>query len=203
MRTPFGLALVIALVALPTAAQSNDFGVWVATSQIGDTTVEDSEVAFDNGDGFGVSYNHFWTRNVSTELSAIALSHDGEITVTGTSAFDIGSLDLLPITATAQWHFARGARVSPYLGAGVSYVMADDLESDDLRLIGIDKVEVDSDVGWVGQAGVNIALTPRFAFGVDAKYIRYRPDSAAAGDDEAVRLDLDPLVFSAGVKFRW
>jgi outer membrane protein len=203
MRTSFRLGIVIFLFALSLNAQSNDLGVWIATSKLGETTEGDSEVSFDNGEGFGVSFNHFWTPNISTEFSATALSHEGEVTINGTPAFDLGSLDLIPITATVQLHFARNARLSPYVGAGVSYVMADDMESENLQAVGIDRIETDSKVGWVAQAGVNIGLSPRFAVAVDGRYIAYSPDSAAAGDPEPTTLELDPLVFSAGVKFRW
>lgn len=203
MRTSFRLGVVIAFFTLSLNAQSNDIGVWIATSRVGDTNIDESKIAFDNGEGFGVTFNHFWTPNLSTEFSATALTHNGEITITGFPAFDIGSLDLIPVTATVQWHFARSARLSPYIGGGVSYVMADDLQSDDLRQIDVGRVQIDSKVGWVAQAGLNIGLRPRFAVAVDAKYIAYSPDSAAPGDPEPVPLDLDPLVFSAGVKFRW
>lgn len=203
MRTSFRLGIVVTFLALSLNAQSNDLGVWIAASQVGDTNIEGSEIAFDNGQGFGVSFNHFWTPSLSTEFSATAVSHDGGITITGEPAFDIGSLDLIPITAMVQWHFARGGLVSPYVGGGVSYVMADDLESDDLQLIGVERVEIDSKIGWVAQFGLNIGLTTRFAVAVDAKYLAYTPDSIASGDPAPVTLELDPLVFSAGVKFRW
>lgn len=203
MRTSFRLGIVIAFFTLSLNAQSNDIGVWIATSQVGDTNIDESKIAFDNGEGFGVSFNHFWTPKLSTEFSATALSHEGEVTINGTPAFDLGSLDLIPLTATVQLHFARSALLSPYIGAGVSYVMADDMESENLEAVGIDRIETDSKVGWVAQAGLNIGLTPRFAVAVDAKYIAYSPDSATPGDPESVPLELDPLVFSAGVKFRW
>ena len=203
MRTSFCLGIMVTFLALSVNAQTNEVGVWVAASQLGDTNVEGSKIAFDDGKGFGVSFNHFWTPNLSTEFGATALSHDGGITITGVPAFDVGSLDLIPITATVQLHFSHGALLSPYIGAGVSYVMADDLTSDELRQIDVERVEIDSKIGWVAQAGLNIGLMRGFAVAVDAKYIAYTPDSAAPGDPAPVTLELDPLVLSAGVKFRW
>lgn len=203
MRTTFRLGIAVTFLALSLNAQTNELGVWAAASQVGDTNVEGSEIAFDAGKGFGVSFNHFWTRSLSTEFSATALSHDGRITITGEPALDIGSLDLIPVTATVQWHFARGSLLSPYIGGGVSYVMADDLRSADLQQIEVDRVEIDSKVGWVAQAGLDIGLTTRFAIAADAKYIAYSPQSAAPGDPAPVDLELDPLIFSLGVKLRW
>ena len=204
MRKRLVLFLLTALCALPLSAQSNEIGVWYGFSQIGDTDDEDTTVAFDDGDGLGVSFNRFWTARLSTEVSALQISHDGALELAGASALTSGSLDLTAVNATVQWHFApRGAFLSPYLGAGVSYVMADDIASDDLRLVGIERVEVDSGVAAAGQAGLDIAFSRRFAVAVDAKYIRYRPDSAETEGGAPLQLDLDPLVFSAGVKLRW
>ena len=203
MRTTFRLGVVMLLFAFSMNAQAGEIGLWIATSQVGETLVDESEISFDNGEGFGISFNHFWTPNLSTEFAATPLKHDGTIEVGEFPTFDLGSLDIIPVTATAQWHFARGGRFSPYVGAGISYVMADDIESDDLRSIGVDKVEVDSKVGWLAQAGIDIGLSERFAVAVDAKYIPYSPESTDPADPEPVKLDLDPLVISAGVKFRW
>jgi outer membrane protein W len=50
-------------------------------------------------------------------------------------------------------------------------------------------------------AGVNIGLGKMFAVAIDGKYIKYEPDSSAAGTTE--KLKLDPVVISAGIKLRW
>ncbi len=203
MKQRWGLLLALALVALPLTAQSNDIGLWIAMSQVGDTRSEEATINFDDGEGFGASYNHFWGNSLSTEISATALSHDGRIKLSGVTFTDLGSLDIVPVVATAQWHFARRGRVSPYVGAGVAYVMADDLESENLDAIGVGKVEVESQVTWAAQAGLNIALGSRFAIGIDAKYIPYTPDAAPPGDPDKLELDLNPVIFSAGFKLRW
>ena len=45
------------------------------------------------------------------------------------------------------------------------------------------------------------ALSNRLGIALDAKYIRFRPDSGPPGNQ--VRLELDPLLVSAGVRLRW
>lgn len=107
------------------------------------------------------------------------------------------------VVGTVQWHAARRGRLWPYVGVGVAYVMADDLHSDDLDLVGIGKVKVDSKVTWAAQAGLDIGIGERYAIGVDAKYLAYKPESRGEGDEETQALDLNPLVFSAGFKIRW
>lgn len=202
MRHRVIVFLLVALCSTPMFAQMGEVGLWLATSQVGETRDQDVLVEFDNARGFGVSLNQYWG-SLSGELSATALTQSGKITADGFDDIDVGDLDLIPITATLQYHFAKGARVSPYIGGGIAYILADELKSDDLEFLDIGTVEIQDEVTWAAQAGLDINFSERFAIGVDAKYIAYTPESATAGDDEPVDLDLNPIIFSAGVKFRW
>jgi outer membrane protein W len=202
MKRSLGLWIVLALAATPLAAQSSEFGIWLAQSRVGETDEEEALLEFDNGDGYAVSYNKFFGA-LSLELSATSLEHDGRLEAPG-AVFDVGSLDIVPIVATLQFHFARGGRVSPYIGGGLAYIMADDLQSDDLDLVDIGPVEVDDALTWAVQAGLDINLSERFAIAVDGKYTGYTPDAAPTRDPEdSIELDLNPLIISAGIKFRW
>jgi len=183
-------------------AQMGELGLWVATSQVDETRDDDVLVTFDDARGFGISLNQYFG-SFSGELAATALTQSGKITADGVDDIDIGDLDLLPITATLQYHFAKDARISPYIGGGLAYILADDLSSDELDAIEIGTVEIDDELTYAAQAGLDINFTPRFAIGVEAKYIAFTPESATAGDDEPVDLELNPIIFSAGVKLRW
>jgi outer membrane protein W len=191
------IGLALALATLPLAAQTNDVGVWYATAQIKDST----GLSFDNAKGFGVSFNHFWTGPLSTEFSVSSLRANAGIDIAGTRALDAGQLKLMPFTANLQWHFARGSMFAPYIGAGLAYVSAKDLSSADLDAAGIGRVKIDHKASWDANAGVNIGLGKMFAVAIDGKYIKYEPDSTAAGTTE--KLKLDPVVISAGIKLRW
>ncbi len=191
------IGLALALATLPLAAQTNDVGVWYATAQIKDST----GLSFDNAKGFGVSFNHFWTGPLSTEFSVSSLRANAGIDIAGTRALDVGRLKLMPFTANLQWHFARGSMFAPYIGAGLAYVSAKDLSSADLDAAGIGRVKIDHKASWDANAGVNIGLGKMFAVAIDGKYIKYEPDSTAAGTTE--KLKLDPVVISAGIKLRW
>lgn len=202
MRLRILMLLTVALCSTPMFAQMGELGLWVATSQVDETREDDVLVTFDDARGFGISLNQYFG-SFSGELAATALTQSGKITADGVDDIDIGDLDLLPITATLQYHFAKGARVSPYIGGGLAYILADDLNSDDLDAIDIGTVEIDDELTYAAQAGLDINFTPRFAIGVEAKYIAFTPESATAGDDEPVDLELNPIIFSAGVKLRW
>jgi outer membrane protein W len=191
------IGLALALATLPLAAQTNDVGVWYSTAKIKDST----GLSFDNAKGFGVSFNHFWTGPLSTEFSVSSLRANAGIDIAGTRALDAGHLKLMPFTANLQWHFARGSMFAPYIGAGLAYVSTKDLSSADLDTAGIGRVKIDHKASWDANAGVNIGLGKMFAVAIDGKYIKYEPNSTAAGTTE--KLKLDPVVISAGIKLRW
>ena len=205
MRSRLYLLLLITMCATPLFAQNGEFGIFVATSQVGDTDEEEANLEFDNGLGYGVSLNTYWG-NISGELAATALSQEGRISSEELSDIELGDLDLIPITATLQFHFLKGSAFSPYIGGGAAYILADDLESDDLDIIEIGPVEIQDEFTWALQGGANINLSQSLAIGLDVKYIAYTPESNPvndADDSDAIDLDLNPLIFSAGLKFRW
>ena len=197
MRIHHVIGLALALSALPLVAQTNDVGVWYSTAKIKDS----NGLSFDKARGFGASFNHFWTGSLSTEFSVDSLRANAGIDIAGTRALDAGRLKLMPYTANLQWHFARGSMFAPYIGAGVAYVSAKDLSSADLDTAGIGRVKIDHKASWDANAGLNIGLGKMFAVAIDGKYIKYEPDSTAAGTTE--KLKLDPVVISAGIKLRW
>jgi outer membrane protein W len=201
MRIQYVLALVIALIALPIVAQSNDVGLWYSTAKIKNTAAGDGRLTFNDAKGYGVSYNHFWTRSLSTEFSGYWLRAQGAIDVNGSRVLDVGKLELKPVVANVQWHFARSSMFSPYIGAGVAWVRAGNLSNSDLDLAGIGTVKIDKKVTYDGNAGVIIGFGSTFAVAADAKYIKYEPDAKAAGNTE--KLKLNPLVISVGLKLRW
>ncbi len=201
MKIHVVVVVLVCLVALPLAAQSNEIGVWYSTAKIKATGDAGGRLTFDNAKGYGVSFNHFWTGSFSTEFAASRLHANGGIDINGTRALSTGRLKLMPITADLQWHFAHASMISPYIGAGVAYVKADDLSSSDLDLAGVGPVKIDKKTTWNANAGIDIGLGKMFAVAVDGKYIKYEPDSSAAGTTE--KLKLNPLVISAGVKLRW
>ncbi len=195
------VVVLVCLMALPLSAQSNEIGVWYSTAQLKDTGDAGGKLTFDNAKGYGFSFNHFWTGAISTELALSRLHANGGIDINGTRVLDSGRLKLMPVTADLQWHFAHASMISPYVGAGVAYVKAGDLTSSDLDLAGIGRVKIDKKTTWNAGAGIDIALGRMFAIAVDGKYIKYEPDSSAAGSTE--KLKLNPLVISGGVKLRW
>jgi outer membrane protein W len=197
--------LLVLVAALPALAQApvdiSVFASWVDAQ--GDTIfAEGPETNFESGDGFGVAVNWFWGRSLSTELSASALKMDAGLDLGGEPFVDLGSIDLTAISLTFQYHFARDSVIDPYLGVGAAWVMVEDLESDDLDLL-FGPLEADDEFTYVLNAGLGIRLTQSFGLYLDAKYMPLEIATRAAGDTEDTKLEIDPMIISAGIRIRF
>lgn len=193
--------LVLALTAVSLFAQSDDVAVWGGSSRVGSTQGLGSSIHFDNGSSFGVSFTHFFSHHYAYEVAAFYLRQDGVIRIGGVDAIDAGRLTMTPVTATLQWHAEHAHRFDPYAGAGIAWVRAGSLHSADLDTAGIGHVSVKSRIGLTALVGASYAITRPLAVAVEARYIGYHPSSGPA--DASVRLELNPVVYSAGVRWRF
>jgi opacity protein-like surface antigen len=195
------LFLSLFLLPLTAAAQMNELGVFISTSQFDDNEIEDAgdifDVEFDEDMGVGALYNRFWTNNFSTEFAYQRLGADLTLSFEDITE-DFGSLDLDILSATGQLHFARGAMISPYIGGGVAYVSgeAGSIDGDEL-----DDSNLESEIEFLANAGLNVGLGRSFGVFLDGKYILYEARGEGESDGEA--LDLNPLIISGGIKFRF
>jgi opacity protein-like surface antigen len=195
--------LVLALILLPltAAAQSNELGVFISTSQFDDSELTDGidtvDVEFDEDMGYGVLYNRFWFGGFSTEFAYQRLGADLTLSFEDIAA-DAGDLDLDILSGTAQFHFARGGVISPYIGGGVAYISGEAGAIDEDEL---DSVDLENEVEFLANAGLNLNLGRSFGLFLDGKYILY--EARGEGDSEDDALDINPLIISGGVKFRF
>ena len=195
------LLLSLFLLPLTAAAQMNDLGVFISTSQLEDNEIEDAgdvfDLEFDEDLGVGILYNRFWTNSFSTEFAYQRLGADLTLSFEDI-AEDVGSLDLDILSATGQLHFARGSIISPYIGGGVAYVSgeAGSIDEDEL-----DDTDLESEVEFLANAGLNLGLGRSFIVFLDGKYILYEARGEGESDGEA--LDINPLIISGGIKFRF
>jgi outer membrane protein W len=203
----FSLIIVgIVLATVPAAAQNVDLGLWATNLSISDSTLEgtnDVRLRFDENWGFGVTADVRWGRWLSTEIGLYDLSADGVLAIGGflEENIDMGRLRMMPVTLTVRAHFG-GARFDGYVGAGIAYVMIDDLESRDMELIGTGVIEIDDETTWLANAGFSFRVTRGMALGIDAKWISLTADTTS-NLGERVEFDLDPLLISAGIIFRF
>jgi outer membrane protein W len=191
----------VCLFPLFAFAQSNEIGVFISTSQFDDSEINDAgdifDLKFDEDMGYGVSYNRYWTPAFSTEFAYQKLGADLTVSFQDIAA-DAGDLDLDVLSATGQFHFLRGSMFSPYVGGGVAYTSG---QSGSIDTAELEDVDLENELDWLVNAGVDIGLGRSMAIFVDGKYIAYEARAQGDSNDDAV--DINPLILSAGLKFRF
>lgn len=216
MKRILVLMALATFAAAPAFAQSRSVDVtgWVTWADpSGDTfenvdDIEDVEVEFDSEQGYGLGINFFLSDRISAEIAAHVLEPDlnlrfSDPTIPFTT---FGSLEMIPITATLQFHFAPEGRFDPYIGAGAAWVLFDEVSGAALDDIDVDSIDFDDDFGFVVNAGVSIGLTELIAINLDAKYV---PVSSAARaviagvPGEAIDIDVNPTILSAGISLQF
>ena len=198
------IALVLSLLLLlpiTAAAQNNELGVFISTSQFDDGEIDEAgdilDVEFEEDMGVGVLYNRFWFGGFSTEFAYQRLGADLTVSAEDFSE-EIGDLDLDILSATGQLHFGRGSTFSPYIGGGVAYVSgeAGSIDEDELE-----SVDLESEYEFLVNAGLNVGLGRSFAIFLDGKYILY--EARGEGDSDGEALDINPLIIAGGIKWRF
>ena len=195
------IALALLLLPLTAAAQMNDLGVFISTSQFDDGEIDDAgdifDLEFEEDMGVGVLYNRFWTSGFSTEFAYQRLGADLTLSAEDLDE-EIGSLDLDVLSATAQLHFAKGSMISPYIGGGVAYISGEvgSIDEDELE-----EADLENEVEFLANAGLNVGLGRSFVIFLDGKYILY--EARGEGDSEDEALEINPLIISGGIKFRF
>jgi outer membrane protein len=165
----------------------------------GDTLDVDDDTTL----GFNVSY--FVTDNVAIEvLAALPFTHMVSAEGGALSGADVVEIDHLPPTVSAQWHFLPSNNIRPYVGAGLTYFLILDDES---QLGAGTDVSVDDGVGFAVQAGVDFDIAPNWFLNLDLRYISLSVDAevsgAGAGVDGTYDVDIDPLVYTAAVGYKF
>lgn len=155
-----------------------------------------------------IDVTYMATDRIGFELIAATTKHTASgITGTTGSIGKLASTWVLPPTLTAQYHFNPTGHIRPYVGAGVNYtVFWNEKASDGLvAAVGPTRVHMRDSWGLAVQAGVDIDVTRRVFVNLDVKYIDIdttaRLNTTAIGT-QSVRLNLDPIVFGAGVGLR-
>lgn len=160
----------------------------------------------DSDMGFGLAANVFFNERLSTEFAIARVENETSVRRRATGAAAAGgNLEMTPITAVLQYHFAPNGFIDPYIGAGGAYMLFDFSEGQGVT--GVDQIDVDDDIGFVVNAGIGIKLGGRLGLNVDAKYVPV--DAAASGvivssDEESfTRIEVSPIIISAGVSLRF
>jgi outer membrane protein W len=204
------LALIVAS-STPLFAQSRSVDVTGWLSRVdphGDNNfgTQVRSLDFDSANGYGAAVNVFWGNHLSTEFAAYVADSDVRVRPVGGGNDINGDLEIIPITATLQYHLMPEGRFDPYIGGGVAYVLFDNVDNtSDLNDVFVGDIDFKDDYGFVANAGLSIDLTSKLALNVEGKYVPV--DSAATAHlpsgTEKVDISVNPLIFSAGLQFQF
>lgn len=211
MKTMVAAAALVAAMAVGGAASAEEFqpkaaGTWlvdfratsVAPDESGaiftaggvDTTL-DVKVNNDTIPSLGISY--FLTDKVAVELILGTSKHTISATTapTDTAVHDTW---VLPPVLSVQYHPLPAARFSPYVGAGVNYMIF--YNGKDRNGF---KVDVDDGFGYSLQAGADIAVSGPWSVNVDVKKVFFETTANINNGTLHSDVTLDPLVVSVGL----
>ena len=161
-------------------------------------------VEVEDGTSVAITFTYMFRDNLGfTVLGALPFEHDikGEKDLDGV---DIATIEHLPPTFVAEYHFQPAAEVRPYVGAGINYTtfMDESADSELEALVGDTDIDLDDSVGLAVMAGVDVDLNENWFFNASLWYIDIETDAkletAGAGDLE-VNVDIDPWVVMVGV----
>ena len=145
---------------------------------------------------------YFFTDNIAAELVFFAYSrHDVKAKDTAVGDIDLGSLDLLPPTLTAQYHFMPRQTFRPYVGAGLSYVLIPNEDSGAATAVRYD----DGVIGFALQAGLDYFFNDHWCLNFDVKKVWVSVDVEvdALGTTVKTSVDVDPWLLGIGVGYRF
>jgi outer membrane protein len=228
-KTMLAVALAVAVFA-PTVAQA-EAGDWVVRlravnvapnedSKLGKTVNNllggpvmspGAELAVSDKVIPELDISYYFTKNIAAEL-ILAVGTRHNVSIHGDSAGTVnnqalGSVNLLPPTLTAQWHFNPDQTFDPYIGAGINYtIMLDRNLKGSAGAIAGNKIKIESDSwGPALQAGFDINLKDGWLINADVKYVWLDTDvklnGAVTGGAwrKIDSLDIDPWVIGIGI----
>lgn len=212
LKTLILSAAAVAAFAAPAMAQTTTAwempkkGDFIVTGRVTDvfsqadnaiTTAAgaDTGLKVDVGDSVmpTLGFTYFLTDHLAVEAILGTTKHDIRAQGPATDAL-VHETWVLPPVVTLQYRPLNSGRVSPYVGAGVNYM---------LFYSGKDKngftVDLDNGFGYALQAGTDIGIQGPWSLNVDVKKVWFNTDANI--NDGALKsdVDLDPWVVSVGV----
>jgi outer membrane protein len=144
---------------------------------------------------------YFFTPHIAVEAIGAVTRHHMALNGSTAGNVDLGRVELLPPTVTAQYHFLPTSTVNPYLGAGVNYTWFFGVKEAPGSAANI--VRYDNNFGEVLQAGADFHLCGNWYANVDVKQVFL--STVAHVNHSAIMADvnLNPTLVGVGVGYKF
>lgn len=217
MKRKMTLAAAVAVMTLATGAASGAMaqsasdwqvarkGDWIVTGRITDISSKADDSIFTAGGldtGLNIDVGHdvmptlgftyFLTDNISVEAILGATQHQIRAQGGGTDVA-VHETWVLPPVVTLQYRPMPEARVSPYVGAGINYMLF--FEGKDQNGFTVD---LEDGFGYALQAGADVALTGPWTLNLDVKKVWFETEATINSGALTSDVNLDPWVVSVG-----
>ena len=196
--------------------ESSKLGAQSAVAGLTSAIGTDAKLAVGNNTIPELDISYYVTKNIAVELILAAgtrhnvniISNAGTAPLGGALGDQsLGSVNILPPTLTAQWHFNPDQTIDPYIGAGVNYTHSFDRNLTAMLGSTPLPIHIEQDMfGVVGQAGVDVNLGSGWLINADVKYVTMNTNVNVlhAGTWKKIDdLDINPWVFGVGIGKRF
>lgn len=160
-----------------------------------------------------LTVGYMMTDHIGVELlAAWPFEHD----INGAGILDgagkLGETKHLPPTLSLQYHLMPGAAFRPYVGVGLNYTTffsTSGTPTLDAALGGPSSLSISDSFGIALQLGADFDLNETIFLNLDLRWIqieadaRIRTQTAGGPVVSRIKADIDPLVFSASLGFRF
>jgi outer membrane protein len=144
-----------------------------------------------------IGLTYFLTDKLAVEVIAGTTEHTVKAVGPGTNVA-VSKTWVLPPVVSLQYHPFPAARFSPYVGAGLNYM----LFYGDKDLNGF-TVKLDNGFGYALQVGADVPLNARYSLNIDVKKVWFETDAKINGGTLKSKVNLDPVVASVGIGYRF
>lgn len=208
-----GLFLALTIASSASAEEDSKwhlrlFASYVNADLEGDDIDSDTRIEDDDDAGLGISLEHRFSRRVGLEFGALFTTPDigfQQRQPGGRLVIANDGLRLTPVYAALNVHLTPARKVDAYVGPMLAYVLYSDLVLDAGGGL-VAEIDADDDLAFGANLGLDVDLGQgRWTLGASAKYLdtTFEGNVVGGDPDDTAELDVDPLILSLGVGYRF
>ena len=147
-----------------------------------------------------LDFSYFITKNIALELILATTEHSVEVKSSTAGDLDLGTVRFIPPVLSLQYHFMPDQVFSPYVGAGISYLIVADHKTGR----SVNDVSYSNEFGYALQVGVDYRVNDLWSVNLDVKKVFVDTDiHVNNGTIRADGTDLDPWVVGLGIGYKF